>query len=86
MAIRKREPSMTNMVRSGERLSISKALTVEVRLVEIHSADSTSVASKEEVDSRRSSRICSDVKVSKVEALADSKVSVVDRLVRIAAR
>ena len=77
MVILRSGRSMTNMVNSGSRLSSSKALVaVEVLAALILSVALILAASVVEVDSVRSSRISSDVKVSPAEALEASKVLV----------
>ena len=60
--------------RNGARPNSSKDLEVAVRAAAIRLVVSTLAASKVEVASRRSSRICLVAKVSKAEALVGSKV------------
>ena len=86
LAIRKSVPSMTSMVKSGVRLSSSRALAVEAIAVEIRLVALILVVSRV-VDSRLSSKTFLDVKVSREVALAGSKVlEALVRLVHIAAK
>ena len=75
------------MVRSGARPNSSKDLEVAVRAAAIRLVVLTLAASRVEVASRRSSRICLVAKVSKAEALVGSKVlAAVARPERIVAK
>ena len=86
LAIRKSVPSMTSMVKSGVRLSSSRALVVEAIAVVTRLVVLILVVSRV-VDSRLSSKTFLDVKVSREVALAGSKVlEALVRLVHIAAR
>ena len=85
LAIRKSVPSMTSMVKSGVRLSSSRALVVEAIVVVTRLVVLILVVSRV-VDSRLSSKTFLDVKVSREVALAGSKVlEALVRLVHIAA-